>query len=117
MLHFDLAAKRFRERRHLLSDEDRWRLGAYYVTDWILRRGAAPFTVAEILAEHATPNPLMNASAERVERLVTHLVAHRMVEELWAPSSYQTVVGDAAQASVYRLAPAVMTRLASFAPL
>lgn len=96
-------------------DEDRWRLGAYYITDWVLRRGASVFTIPEILGGESTPSPLMHASVERVERLVKHLAAHRVVEELWSPDAHHTIIGDADQASVYRLAPRVVKLLASFA--
>jgi serine/threonine-protein kinase len=57
----------------------------------------------------------MQASAHRVERLVKHLVAHRIVEELWSADAHETMLADAEQVSVYRLAPAVVRRLAQFA--
>ena len=96
-------------------DEDRWRLGAYYVTDWILRRGAAEFTVADILADDVTPSPLMHASGERVERLIRFLKAHHIVEQVWHADAHHTLIGDARQMTSYRLAPGVVSQLASFA--
>jgi serine/threonine-protein kinase len=96
-------------------DEDRWRLGAYYITDWILRRGTEAFTVADILADDAKPAPLANASEERVERFVAHLAEHRIVEALWSRDGEGTLVGDTAQVNVYRLDPRVLSKLASFA--
>jgi serine/threonine-protein kinase len=96
-------------------DEDRWRLGAYYITDWILRRGTAEFTVADILSDDATANPLMHASADRVEKLIRHLQAHRIVEKVWYNDARHTMIGDAQQVNSYRLAPSVVSQLASFA--
>jgi serine/threonine protein kinase len=96
-------------------DQDRWRLGAYYITDWILRRGTAEFTVADILGDEATPNSLMHASPDRVEKLIGYLQAHRIVEKIWYQDASHTMIGDAAQANSYRLTPRVVGELASFA--
>jgi serine/threonine protein kinase len=96
-------------------DEDRWRLGAYYITDWVLGRGNAAFSVDEILSDEATPSPLMKASIKRIERLVVHLCRRHILEELWTPEAGRTVVGDVKQVTVYRLAPEVVARLSEFA--
>ncbi len=104
-----------RQMRTMEIDEDRWRLGACYITDWILRRGPAEFTIADILEDESKPSPLMHASPERVERLVRHLVGHGIVDKVWYQDVDNTLVGDASQANSFRLRASVIEDLAKFA--
>jgi serine/threonine-protein kinase len=104
-----------REPLSMPIDRDRWRLGAYYITDWILRRGTLEFTAADILADDATPSPLLRASADRVEKLLGHLHAHRILDRVWYQDEHQTVIGDAPQANSFRVTQRVIDELAAFA--
>ena len=102
-------------------DEDRWRLGAYYVTDWILRRRDAEFTVDDIVGSleersdpareanrkrtasgpHAVARTLV-ISSRKVEQLIEHLVEHGIVEQVRgrADQAYQSDA-PAAQKAAY----------------
>jgi serine/threonine-protein kinase len=65
-------------------DEDRWRLGAYYVTDWILRNKSAEFTVDDVAGSEAAfaVDPTLVVSARKVEELIEHLVASGILEQV-----------------------------------
>ena len=57
------------ERRRLFPvpiDDDRWRLGGYYVMDWVLRSEGKPFSAPELLreGEETDFDPLLHAPAE-----------------------------------------------------
>jgi serine/threonine protein kinase len=99
-------------------DEDRWRLGAHYVTDWILR-SEGTFTVEDLVSSEARADldPLLSLSARKVTDLLQHLRRHEIVEEVRGSSPDQTYYGDVptAQTPVYRLAAEVERKLAGFA--
>jgi len=102
-------------------DEDRWRLGAYYLTDWVLRSEGATFTVAELVSAESRMglDPLFSLSQRKVSDLLAHFVLHEIVEQVRGPSATQTYYGDVptAQESVYRLARDVTAKLAAFGRL
>ncbi|HEX6023795.1 MAG TPA: protein kinase [Solirubrobacter sp.] len=99
-------------------DDDRWRLGAYYLTDWILASDGT-FTVDDLVQSEARANldPLLSLSPRKVTGLLEHLARHEIVERVGGRSSDQTFYGDApdAQASSYRLHPEVERKLSLFA--
>ena len=63
-------------------DEDRWRLGGYYVADWVLQSGGDPFTAADLLrdGEDAEFDPLLRISRRSTDRLLDHLAANGILE-------------------------------------
>lgn len=100
----------------LAIDRDRWRLGAYYIADWILRRRRHDFTVSEIqaLQEGSAGEWLRNASASKVQELVDQLVEHGFVQVVWDPAT-GTIYGDAKQEKVYAIVTDVRRELSTFA--
>ncbi len=104
--------------RTIHLDDDRWRLGAYYLTDWILRSDGS-FTADDLVRSEARANldPLLSLSARKVTDLLEHLARHEIVERVRGRSSDHTFYGDApdAQATVYRLHGEVERKLSAFA--
>lgn len=100
----------------LAIDRDRWRLGAYYIADWILRRRRREFMVSEILSldEGSAGEWLRNASEEKVQEFVDRLVEHGFVRVVWDPAT-GTIIGDARQERVYAIVTDVRRELSSFA--
>jgi serine/threonine-protein kinase len=105
----DFAAER--ERTGLLREPlaaDRWRLGSYYVVDWVLRSEGLPFTAAELLQDggEAQFDPLLGISRKSVGLLLDHLARSGMlqvVRDEQDPGA--TVIGDVTGAAdkVFRL--------------
>ncbi len=56
-------------------DEDRWRLGGYYVADWVLQSEGEPFSAAQLPGndEEAEFDPLLRLSRRNVRQLLDHL--------------------------------------------
>lgn len=100
----------------LAIDRDRWRLGAYYIADWILRRRGHEFTVSEILSldEGSAGEWLRNASEDKVQDFIDRLVEHGFVRVAWDPAT-GTIIGDAKQERVYAIVTDVRRELSSFA--
>ncbi len=100
-----------RTRQHMFPvaiDEDRWRLGGYYVVDWVLQSEGDPFTTADLLRDGDDTNfdPLLRISRRNVDLLLDHLAEHRILEVVREMSATSTVFGDIAESSakVFRLA-------------
>jgi len=100
-------------------DEDRWRVGAYYVTDRILRTMGGTFTVDDLVAVEGrlSVDPLLILSPSKVEHLVEHLVRNEVLERTRGGALDETYFGDVpgAQVPVYRVAENVGVKLSSFA--
>jgi eukaryotic-like serine/threonine-protein kinase len=100
-------------------DEDRWRVGAYYVIDWILRTMGSTFTVDDIVSSDSrqSVDPLLVLSHKKVESLLDHLVAHEIVERVRGGGTSGTFYGDVplAQTAVFRVAEDIGVKLAAFA--
>ncbi|GAA2588403.1 hypothetical protein GCM10010411_21620 [Actinomadura fulvescens] len=97
-------------------DEDRWRLGGYYVVDRVLQSDGAPFSAGEILREgddDAAFDPLLRISRRNVDRLLDHLADEGVLEVAREFNSSATMIGDvpSAQDKVYRLAAEVRRSL------
>ena len=103
-------------------DEDRWRIGAYYVTDWILRTLGRTFTAQDVVRtgeadDELALDPLLVLVPEKVEALLEHLVTHEylvLVRGLGADERHFGDVPDA-QVAVYKLADDVAAKLRAFA--
>lgn len=100
----------------LAIDRDRWRLGAYYIADWILRRRRREFTVSEILSvqDGSAGEWLRNASEGKVEELIDRLIEHGFVRIVWDPAT-GTIIGGAQQERVYAIVTEVGRELSAFA--
>ncbi|MFA1538278.1 protein kinase domain-containing protein [Actinomadura monticuli] len=102
-------------------DEDRRRLSAYYVIDWVLRSEGEPFRTADLFTEDGNANeldPLLRASPRSVEHLLRHLADHGVLETVRrAGDGDATLIGDvpSAQENVYQLASGVKRALLGFA--
>jgi eukaryotic-like serine/threonine-protein kinase len=98
-------------------DEDRWRLGAYYLTDWILRTRGGSFTVKEIVDSFKITaiDPELALSEGKVERLLEHLEAHEKLRSRGGAD--ETYYGDVpeAQEPVYRVNEDLDVKLSAFA--
>ncbi len=100
-------------------DEDRWRIGAYYVTDWILRTLGRTFTVQDLMpaGDETELDPLLVVAPEKVERLLEHLRTNEIVVRLRGHGAEERHFGDVpgAQVAVYKLADDVVAQLREFA--
>jgi hypothetical protein len=104
-------------------DEDRWRLGCYYVADWVLQSEGEPFSASQLLGEgdEAEFDPLLRLSGRNVSQLLDHFAAHGILEVVrdavrdFNPAA--TVIPDVAEANarVYRLATDVQRAQFGFA--
>jgi len=103
----------------LAIDEDRWRLGAYYLVDWILQSEGAAFTVAELVDAESERgiDALFSLSSAKVEDFLEHLVANGMVTRSGGHDPRATYYGDApeAQEAIYRLSQSAQATLGDFA--
>ncbi len=105
-------------------DEDRWRIGAYYVTDWILRTLGRTFTAQDVIStsdatdeEEVALDPLLVLVPEKVEALLEHLVTHEYLVLVRGLGADERQFGDVpdAQVAVYKLADDVAGKLRAFA--
>ena len=101
-------------------DEDRRRLGAYYVIDWVLRSEGDSFRAVDLVnrsSQGADLDPVLHISLSSVERLLDHLSDNGIVEVVQKPSVGQTMYGgiEDSEQIVYRLADDVMQVLLSLA--
>jgi serine/threonine protein kinase len=100
-------------------DEDRWRLGSYFVLDWVLQ-SEGEFTASELLkeGEEAQFDPLLRISRRSIVRLLDHLVQHGILIVSYDPDeSGNLVVSDVAESNekAYRLIDQVRDQLSGFA--
>ena len=100
-------------------DEDRWRLGGYYVMDWVLRSEGRPFSASELLREDETSDfdPLLHISRRNIEALLEHFAEYRILDIIREMNAGATLIGDVAEsgAKVYRLTEDVQRKLFGFA--
>ncbi|MFC6085881.1 serine/threonine-protein kinase [Sphaerisporangium aureirubrum] len=100
-------------------DEDRRRLSAYYVIDWILRTNGRTFSVLDILGSthQSELDPLLGISRRRVDRLLAHLAGHGVIEAVRELGATATIIPDvaAAQVTAYKLVDNVKEMLLGLA--
>jgi serine/threonine protein kinase len=100
-------------------DEDRWRIGAYYVTDWILRTLGRTFTVEDLIPKHGDIafDPLLVMVPEKVEQLLEHLHTNEIVVRVRGHGAEERHIGDVpnAQVAIYKVADDVGAKLREFA--
>jgi serine/threonine-protein kinase len=99
-------------------DQDRWRLGAYYVMDWILRSEGRPFGSADVMnaVNDGEFDSLLRISQSGVDMLLEHLALHRVLDVVRQQGRVtSTLIVDVAQAgsSSYRLESSLLGRLLS----
>lgn len=103
----------------LAIDQDRWWLGAYYVTDWVLQSGDSTFTAADLVrADHERAlDPVFTLSEGKVTDFLAHLAVHEVVRVTRGRAPDRLFIGDAprVQEDIYELAPDVRARLARLA--
>jgi len=77
-------------------DEDRLRLGSYFVVDWILLSKGIPFTAAELLREggDAEFDPLLRLDRTIIDRLLAHLDEHGILTIVRGGDGMNTVLPD-----------------------
>jgi serine/threonine protein kinase/Cdc6-like AAA superfamily ATPase len=102
------------------TDDDKSRLGAYYVIDWVLAHGAAPFTAEEAVAASralsAKIAPTKELAASAVASILRMLVKHEFLEEVKRDHG-STIVpeAEARRTTQYRLTPRRLAELGHFA--
>lgn len=100
-------------------DEDRRRLAAYYMIDWVLRSEGESFRAIDLVREgnDAVLDPLLRVSLRGVERLLAHLAEQQVLEVLREPNASATFYGNVAESQqiVYRLSDDVIDALLRFA--
>ncbi len=95
-------------------DEDRRRLGGYYVVDWVLRSDGEPFSAADLLEGDDTDfDPLLRISQRRVVRLLDHLADRGILEVVREYKAGATMIQDVGEsaAKVYQLAERIRLKL------
>jgi hypothetical protein len=96
-------------------DEDRRRLGGYYVVDWVLRSDGEPFSATDLLLEGEDTNfdPMLRISQRRVVRLLDHLADRGILEVVREFKAGGTVIQDVGEsaAKVYQLAEKIRLKL------
>jgi len=82
-------------------DEDRWRLGSYFVVDWVLQSKWIPFTAADLLreGEDARFDPLLRLSRESIDRLLNHIAEHGILEVVRGEDAMNTLLPDVKQST------------------
>jgi serine/threonine protein kinase len=103
----------------VLIDEDRWRIGGYYIVDWVLQSEGEPFTAADLLreGEDAEFDPMLRVSRRNVENMLDHLAEHHVLDVVRQMSATATVYGDIAKSNekVFSLAEEIRQSLYGFA--
>ena len=103
----------------LAVDEDRRRLGDYYIIDWVLGSGGREFTAADLASSEPDTRlaPVLHVSPTPAERLLRHLAARGIVETVRKPGANQTLIGEAGEQDIvtYRLADGIIQDLLSLA--
>lgn len=86
---------------------DRFRLGAHYVLDWVLRSEGAVFVAAQVMHGPDPLSQVLGLTEPRIERLLQRLVDETILDRVSAANDpTRTMVGAssrAAQADQYRL--------------
>ena len=97
-------------------DEDRRRLGGYFVADWVLRSDGEPFSAADLVREddEASFDPMLRVSHRRVVKVLDHLTDRGILEVAREYKPGGTMIPDVGEsaAKVYQLAEEI--RLALF---
>lgn len=102
------------------TEDDKSRLGAYYVIDWVLAHGAAPFTAEEAVAASRALNvkiaPAKELAATAVSSILRLLVKHEFLEEVKRDVA-STIVpeAEARRSTEYRLTSRRLAELGHFA--
>jgi serine/threonine protein kinase len=100
-------------------DEDRWRLGGYYVIDWVLQSKGELFGAADLFreGEEAEFDPLLRISRRNVDRLLDYLADKGVLKVEREMNGMATVIGGIAEsgAKVFRLADEIRHLLDGFA--
>jgi serine/threonine protein kinase len=103
----------------LAVDEDRRRLGDYYIIDWVLGSRGREFTAADFVSSEQETRlaPVLRVSQASAERLLRHLAAHGIVKVVRQPGANQTLIGRAGEQDliIYRLADDIIQALLSLA--
>jgi serine/threonine-protein kinase len=103
----------------LAIDQDRWWLGAYYVTDWVLQSGGATFTAADLVrTDHDRAlHPVFTLSTGKVTDFLAHLAVHEIVRVTRGRAPNRLFIGDApgVQEDSYELSPDIRAQLAQLA--
>ncbi|MEU7809574.1 protein kinase [Micromonospora chalcea] len=97
-------------------DEDRRKLSAYYVVDWVLRSEGEPFSSKDLVpnGEAQQFDPTLGISEPGVARLLEHLQRHQIIDYVRRPDAAATIVGDANDA-IFKLSSEVRRALFGFA--
>jgi serine/threonine-protein kinase len=103
----------------LAVDEDRWRLGAYFLVDWVLRSEGLPITAADAVraVEIQEIDSALRITERNASRLLDHLFQSGVLALVRPGGLSVTQIGDVAGANqpIYRLADAVRDQLLGFA--
>ncbi|MET7710333.1 protein kinase [Micromonospora sp. NPDC005413] len=97
-------------------DEDRRKLSAYYVVDWVLRSEGEPFSSKDLVPEGEPRHfdPALGISEPGVARLLEHLQRHQIIEYVRRPNATATIIGDANDA-IFKLSSEIRRALFGFA--
>ena len=100
-------------------DADRWMIGAYYLTDAVLRTGGDSFTTASLLKDGAGRGvEAVSVESERkVAALLDYFATHGVLDVVHGKDAASTYYEDTpdAQTVVYRLSDDIVAKLAAFA--
>ena len=94
-------------------DEDRWRLGSYYVLDWVLQSDGASFTASQLLrdGEEDAFDPLLRISRDSIDLLLDHLVRYEVLDVAREKANVRnTIIADVAESAEKRFKLSAATR-------
>ncbi len=92
-------------------EEDRFRLGAYYVTDWVLRSEGGVFKAEDVTRGERALSPLLSLTSARADLVLRHLVRHGIIELLADLRDGATLFGGITRTPSYRLSAEMRRRL------
>ncbi|WP_239333897.1 serine/threonine-protein kinase [Frankia sp. CiP3] len=92
-------------------EEDQFRLGAYYVTDWVLRSEGGAFKAEDVVRGERALSPLLSLTSARADLVLRHLVRHGVIESLADLRDGATLLGGITRTPSYRLSAEMRRRL------
>jgi hypothetical protein len=99
---------------HSSLDDDRFRLGTYYVLDWILRSEGGIFDAQVITRRPRAIGSIWPASESLVSEFLEHLAKHSVIDKEGQQGAYLTQIpssGGAKTTEAYRLSVGLRGRL------
>jgi serine/threonine-protein kinase len=99
---------------HSSLDDDRFRLGTYYVLDWILRTEGGVFDAQTLATRRRGVGSIWPTSENMISEFLEHLARHAVIDRMSQPGAYLTQIpsgGGGRISEAYRLSADLRERL------